>query len=101
VEKLKPSYSLSALKAAFSDPAKLNMTVTASRDAMALNIDNSGIVAAIAAVQRADFEKSMTAQHNHKLWQDVYKPTFNGTELYVKFTRDSQGQFLLISFKQR
>jgi hypothetical protein len=36
----------------------------------------------------------MTSIANHRVWQD------EGRELYVKFTLDSQGALLLISFKE-
>jgi hypothetical protein len=42
----------------------------------------------------------MTAIHNNRLWQDVYLPNVGGKELYVKFTKDAEGNYLLISFKE-
>jgi motility quorum-sensing regulator/GCU-specific mRNA interferase toxin len=101
MEKRKPHFDLDAIKAAFAEPSKLNLTVTAARGAVALDYDNAEIVATIQALRPRDFDKSMTAYHDSKLWQDVYKPASGDIELYVKFTLDSQGQFLLISFKAR
>jgi motility quorum-sensing regulator/GCU-specific mRNA interferase toxin len=42
----------------------------------------------------------MHSEVNPAIWQDVYKPVIEGRELYVKFTPGSQGQLLLISFKE-
>jgi hypothetical protein len=42
----------------------------------------------------------MTAIHDNRLWQDVYLPNVGGKELYVKFTKDAAGHYLLISFKE-
>jgi motility quorum-sensing regulator / GCU-specific mRNA interferase toxin len=47
-----------------------------------------------------DFDKSMPSEVNPEIWQDVYKPVAEARELYVKFTLDSRGEFLLISFKE-
>jgi hypothetical protein len=42
----------------------------------------------------------MPSHSNTEVWQDVYKPTVGGLELYVKFTLDGRGELLLISFKE-
>jgi hypothetical protein len=42
----------------------------------------------------------MPSDINPAIWQDVYKPIIEGSELYVKFTLDTQGELLLISFKE-
>ena len=42
----------------------------------------------------------MTSIADHRVWQDVYRPRVKERELYVKFTLDSQGALLLISFKE-
>src|SRR5262245_31782082 len=46
------------------------------------------------------FLQAMTAMHDSRLWQDVYLPNVAGKELYVKFTKDAEGHYLLISFKE-
>ena len=53
----------------------------------------------IGGLTARDFDKSMPSEFNSAIWQDFYKPVVEGRELYVKFTLDSQGQLLLISFK--
>ena len=100
MEKRKPSILLSTIKATFSDAGKLNRTVTATDGADDLDMDSEAVIAVIQNLTRADFEKSMTSHGNSKAWQDVYKPTVDGTKLYVKFTHDAQGDLLLISFKR-
>jgi len=42
----------------------------------------------------------MPSDANPAVWQDVYKPRVRGQDLYVKFTLDSRGELLLISFKE-
>lgn len=99
-EKQKPHYDLAAIKAAFADPARLNRSSVSRRGAFALNIDDSELVAIVQALRISDFDKSMTSHVDHKIWQDVYKPVRESRTLYVKFTTDSVGEFLLISFKE-
>ena len=47
-----------------------------------------------------DLDKSMTSLADHRVWQDVYKPSVGGRTLYVKFTLDAQRALFLISFKE-
>jgi motility quorum-sensing regulator/GCU-specific mRNA interferase toxin len=63
-------------------------------------MDDSDVVAVIQALTLTDFEKSMTSKADHRIWQDVYKPSVGGRTLYVKFTLDAKGALLLISFKE-
>ena len=82
MEKRKPGYQLSHIKAAFGDSARLNRTFSSKQGA-------------------SDFEKSMTSISDHKVWQDGYRPTtVDGRIVYVKFTLDEQKELLLISFKE-
>ena len=62
-------------------------------------MDDDAAIAVIQALQPVDFDKSMTSHLDHKIWQDVYRPRHFGIPLYVKFTLDAKGSFLLIGFK--
>jgi len=100
-EKRKPTYNLTAFKAAFADVDNLNVTGTAVRSAAALGFGRAEIVAAIQTMQRSHFSKSMTSYGDHRIWQDVYHvPSEVGT-LYIKFTADAVTEFLLLSFKEK
>ena len=100
MEKLRPHYPLTTIKAAFADPARLNRTNVSKQGADDLNMDDQAVVEAIQAITRPDFDKSMTSDQNSAVWQNVYKPSLGGTRLYVKFTLDANDAFLLISFKR-
>jgi len=100
-EKKIPHHSLDAIKAAFSDPRKLNRTMSAAQGAEGLGMDETAVVKVIGVLTRKDFDKSMTSFADHKNWQDVYKPVVDGRMIYVKFTLDSEGELLLISFKEQ
>ncbi len=100
-EKRKPAYDLDAFKAAFGSVERLRVTGTAVRTAATLGFGRAEIVATIQTMQRRQFYKSMTAYADHRVWQDVYHvPSAVGT-LYVKFTADAVGEFLLLSFKAK
>jgi|ERR1700722_9502791 len=91
-------YPLKTIKAAFTEATRLNRTMTAADGAEELGMDEQAVV--VAGLTGRDFDKSMRSEVNPAIWQDVYKPIIDGRELYVKFTLDSQGELLLISFKE-
>ncbi|HEV8074122.1 MAG TPA: type II toxin-antitoxin system MqsR family toxin [Opitutaceae bacterium] len=101
MEKRRCSHDLAAIKAAFSSAALLRRTKTSARDAAALGMDSEAVVAVIQAlVYPRDFEKSATAHHDPRQWHDSYKPVVGRRSLYLKFTLDETGAFLLTSFKE-
>lgn len=74
--------------------------MTAADGAEDLGMDEEAVVHVIARLVTRDFEKSMPSEIDGTTWQDVYKPVVGDRELYVKFTLDSRGELLLISFKE-
>jgi motility quorum-sensing regulator/GCU-specific mRNA interferase toxin len=78
----------------------MNRTMTAIDGAEVLGMDEQAVVDIIAGLTARDFDKSMPSEVNPAIWQDVYKPVIGGRELYVKFTLDTRGEPLLISFKE-
>ncbi len=100
-EKRKPTYDLTAFKAAFDDVDKLHDTGSAVRGAAAIGLGRAEIVATIQTMQRAHFYKSMTSYGDHRVWQDVYHVPSEAGTLYVKFTADAVTEFLLLSFKEK
>ncbi len=101
MEKKRCTHDLAAIKAAFSSGATLKRTKTSARDAGALGMDAEAVVAVIQAlIYPRDFEKSATAHHDSRQWHDSYKTMVGGRLLYLKFTLDETGEFLLTSFKE-
>jgi motility quorum-sensing regulator/GCU-specific mRNA interferase toxin len=96
----RPRYALTFIKAEFADATRIYRTMTAATGAEELGMDDQAVVDVIAGLTASDFDKSMPSDRDPAIWQDVYKPVVAGCELYVKFTMDSQGQVLLISFKE-
>jgi motility quorum-sensing regulator/GCU-specific mRNA interferase toxin len=100
MEKLKPHYPLATIKAAFAEPSRLNRSFVSKQVADDLDMDDAAVVAVIQGLSNADFEKSMTSLADHRVWQDVYKPSARGRTLYVIFTLDARQAMFLISFKE-
>jgi motility quorum-sensing regulator/GCU-specific mRNA interferase toxin len=101
-EKRKPHYHLSAIQAQFAGPDGFRTTVTAQEFAFGvLGLDREGVIALVDSVQRRHFVKSMTSFGDHRIWQDVYHVPYEDMVLYVKFTKDTDGFYLLISLKDR
>jgi motility quorum-sensing regulator / GCU-specific mRNA interferase toxin len=100
MEKLRPHYRLATIKAAFAEPSSLNRSFVSKQGADDLHMDDAAVVAVIQGLSNTDFEKSMTSLADHRVWQDVYKPSVRGRTLYVKFTLDARRTLFLISFKE-
>ena len=100
MEKSRPHYGLTEIKGAFQQANRLNRTFSSRQGADALDMGDEEVVSVIQGLKVADFDKSMTSNVDHRVWQDVYKPVVGGKMLYVKFTVDASGSLLLISFKE-
>jgi len=66
--------------------------------AAALGFDFDGMLAVVLALTTADFYKSMTTHADHRVWQDVYRPTTPAGEVYLKLTVIDE--VLIVSFKE-
>jgi motility quorum-sensing regulator / GCU-specific mRNA interferase toxin len=73
-------------------------TFSALAGAAALGLDFDGIVAVVSALTAADFYKSMTTYTDHRIWQDVYRPTTPVGDVYLKLTVIDD--VLVVSFKE-
>ena len=51
----------------------------------------------VMALDSADFTKSMTTHADHRIWQDVYKPSTQVGDVYLKLTVIDD--VLIVSFK--
>lgn len=97
MEKRTPHCKLSIIKA-MVEAGKMRSTSSALMSAAALGFDFSGIVQTILALTPADFYKSMTTHADHRVWQDVYRPTTAAGEGYLKLTMVDD--VLIVSFKE-
>jgi motility quorum-sensing regulator/GCU-specific mRNA interferase toxin len=96
-EKCTPHCQLSIIKALIQ-AGKVRSTFSALAGAAALGFDFEGMVAVVNALVPKDFYKSMTTYADHKVWQDVYRPTTKAGEVYLKLT--VVDDVLIVSFKE-
>jgi motility quorum-sensing regulator/GCU-specific mRNA interferase toxin len=98
MEKRSAHYSLSTVKA-LVQAGKARSTFSALAGASALGFDFGGMLDVIAALTSKDFHKSMTTHADHRVWQDVYRPSTAVGEVYLKLT--VVDHVLIVSFKER
>ena len=97
MEKRTPHCPLSVVKT-LSEAGKVRTTQSARSGAAALDLDYRGMLAVIQALTPGDFYKSMTTHADHRLWQDVYRPTTEVGDIYLKLTVIDD--VLIVSFKE-
>jgi motility quorum-sensing regulator/GCU-specific mRNA interferase toxin len=97
MEKRTPHCPLSQVKA-LAKAYKVRSTFSALAGAAALGFDFDAMVAVVLALTLKDFYKSMTTYADHKVWQDVYRPTTKAGEVYLKLTVIDD--VLIVSFKE-
>ena len=97
MEKLTPHCQLSVVKACVS-AGKLRATHSARVGAAALGLELSDMLAVVMALTPADFYKSMTTHADHTVWQDVYRPSTQTGDIYLKLTVIDD--VLIVSFKE-
>ncbi len=76
----------------------MRSTFSALAGAAALGLDFDDIVAVVMALTPADFYKSMTAHADHRIWQDVYRPSTSLGNVYLKLA--VVDDVLIVSFKE-
>ena len=76
----------------------MSSTGSALAGGAALGLDFEGIVGVVMALTLKDFHKSMTTYADHRIWQDVYRPTTPVGEVYLKLTVIDD--VLIVSFKE-
>lgn len=97
MEKSTPHCKLSVAKTLI-EAGKVRSTMSALAGGAALGFDFEGIVGIVMALAPADFYKSMTTHADHRIWQDVYRPTTPAGEVYLKLTVIDE--VLIVSFKE-
>ena len=97
MEKHSPHCQLSLIKVLIGE-GKVRSTFSALAGGAALGFDFEGIVAVVLALTPKEFYKSMTTHADHRVWQDVYRPTTPAGEVYLKLTVVQD--VLIVSFKE-
>ena len=97
MDKSTPHCKLPVVKALIAG-GKVRSTVSALTGGAALGFDVAGMVSVVMALAPADFYKSMTTNVDHRIWQDVYRPTTPAGEVYLKLTVIDD--VVIVSFKE-
>jgi motility quorum-sensing regulator/GCU-specific mRNA interferase toxin len=97
MEKRSPHCKLTKVKALIS-AGKVRTTNSARMGANALGLSLSEMLDVVLALTKADFYKSMTTHSDHTIWQDVYRPSTEAGDIYLKLT--VVDDVLLVSFKE-
>ena len=63
-----------------------------------MGMDLSDMLAVVMALTVADFYKSMTTHADYTIWQDVYRPSTQAGDVYLKLTVIDD--VLIVSFKE-
>jgi motility quorum-sensing regulator/GCU-specific mRNA interferase toxin len=97
MEKRSPHCRLPVVKA-LVEAGKVRTTHAARAGANELGLEFSDMLAVVMALPPADFYKSVTTHADHKLWQDVYRPSTQVGDVYLKLTVIDD--VLIVSFKE-
>ena len=97
MEKSTPHCKLSVVKA-MVEAGKVRTTFSALTGAEILGFDLDGMIGVVMALKSADFYKSMTSHADHRIWQDVYRPSTTAGDVYLKLTVIDD--VLIVSFKE-
>ena len=80
------------------EAGKVRTTFSALTGAEILGFDLDGMIGVVMALKSADFYKSMTSYADHRIWQDVYRPSTTAGDVYLKLTVIDD--VLIVSFKE-
>lgn len=97
MEKRTPHCKRTVVKA-LVEAGKVSVTRSARLGATGLGLELSGMLAVVTALTPADFCKSMTTHVDHTVWQDVYHPSTQVGDVYLKLTVIDD--VLIVSFKE-
>jgi motility quorum-sensing regulator/GCU-specific mRNA interferase toxin len=97
MEKRTPHCQLSTVRKLIEN-GKVRSTFTALTGGASMGFDFGGMVAVVLALTPEDFYKSMTTYVDDQVWQDVYRPTTEAGEVYLKLTVIDD--VLIVSFKE-
>jgi motility quorum-sensing regulator/GCU-specific mRNA interferase toxin len=97
MEKRTPHCKLAVVKA-LVEAGKVRTTHAARTGANELGFELSDMLAVVMALAPADFYKSMTTHVDYTVWQDVYRPSTQAGDVYLKLTVIDD--VLIVSFKE-
>jgi motility quorum-sensing regulator/GCU-specific mRNA interferase toxin len=97
MEKRTPHCKLAVVKA-LVEQGKVRTTYSAEFGAAQLGLGVFDMIGVVMALTPVDFRKSMTTYDDHTVWQDVYCPSTQAGDVYLKLTVIDG--VLIVSFKE-
>ena len=97
MEKRKPHCSLAVVHS-LVEQGRVRATLSALGGAAAMDLEFDDMLGVIRALTTGDFHKSMTTRADHRVWQDVYRPSTAAGDIYLKLTVIDD--VLIVSFKE-
>jgi motility quorum-sensing regulator / GCU-specific mRNA interferase toxin len=97
MEKRSAHCPLSVVKASV-EAGRVRATFSALAGGAALGVRLRRDREVVLALTPKDFYTSMTTHADHRVWQDVYRPSTAAGEVYLKLT--VIGDVLIVSFKE-
>ncbi len=97
MEKAIPHCKLSVAKS-LVEAGKVRTTHAARAGAIELGLGLSEMLDVVLKLTPGDFYKSMTTHADHTVWQDVYRPSTQVGDVYLKLTVIED--VLIVSFKE-
>ncbi len=97
MEKRTPHCKLTVVKV-LVEAGKVRTTHAARVGANELGLALSNMLDVVMALTPVDFYKSMTTHADHTVWQDVYRPSTQAGDVYLKLTVIDD--VLIVSFKE-
>ena len=94
-----PTYDLAEIQQRVRS-GYFRVTASARATIIRLQLERSAASDCVLALTEADFYKSMESEAVPGLWQDVYRPMFDGLVMYVKLQIAFDGFVVMISFKE-
>ncbi len=99
-EKRKSHYPLTEIQAVAGKRGAEAFTKSALDGGRAMGLTSAEMLEVVGSLTRAEFYKSMTTLHDHRIWQDVYHaPTPVRIVAYIKLTLREGA--VVISFKEK
>lgn len=83
---------------ALIEDGRVRTTYSAEMGAAQMGLGVPDMLAVVVALTPADFYKSMTTHVDHTVWQDVYRPSTQAGDVYLKLTVIDD--VLIVSFKE-
>jgi hypothetical protein len=102
MDKATPHYPLADIIAQMDCVDAMNIRFSTLDDLRDLGLAPGAVLKIVRSLTATDFYKSMDSQINPGTWQDVYRPQYDGSMLYLKFGKviDSD-EFLVVSCKEK